>query len=150
MTSKQKCVTHAQATLPRLRELTFGCEVHWNGPKEGFTRVFMGYSEEIDYGTKYAHIVSTDYEYRKGKKWSSSITKTEMLTPVGHTPTLGDWLELLGKKNGGDLQLGEAHIAGVSLYIQPDPTKNFFKFNLATNEPATEKDWDTLAELLNL
>ena len=135
MTSKQKCTLHAQATLPRLRELTFGCEVE----------------SLINDAVPNSYIISD-----RGGICEIEIADCQSFIPldtvkiIGHTPTLGDWLELLGKKNGGDLQLGEAHIAGVSLYIQPDPTKNFFKFNLATSEPATEKDWDTLAELLNL
>ena len=93
MNDKQQVIAHLDQY--RDKTLSFGCEVEWNGPKEGFTRVFMGYSEEIDFGTKYAHIVSTDYEYHKGKKWSSCITKTEMLKPIGHPLTHADLLRAL-------------------------------------------------------
>ena len=98
--SKQKCVTHAQATFSRLQVMEY---------------------KEIE-GSTYGG-------------WK--------------TPTLGDWLELLEKEHHVGFSMRVNNEQELCCYFS-FPDDNPLKFNLATNEPATEKDWDTLAELLNL
>jgi hypothetical protein len=146
MTEQIKAEAYVREQRPALMELTFGCEVEWNGSKEGFTRVFMGYSEEIDYGTKYAHIVSTDYEYRKGKKWSSCITKTEMLKPIGHPIQLNDWLAVLGK-------IGvpvEAYVLEKGLMEVEVNYEAKIYFNLTTGQPNSESDYKAFNEITSI
>jgi hypothetical protein len=145
MTEQIKAEAYVREQRPALMELTFGCEVEWNGPKEGFTRVFMGYSEEIDYGTKYAHIVSTDYEYRKGKKWSSCITKTEMLKPIGHPIQLNDWLAVLELTGDWDCRCKIED--GLMKLFSSEP---IITFNLTTGQPATEADYEAFNEITSV
>jgi hypothetical protein len=129
MTSKQKCVTHAQATLPRLRELTFGCEV----------------AGIIPMGVEVACL--EDGRIAKAKLFSREMKvpyENMKVKIIGHTPTLGDWLELLGRVETIS-KMTISHDADMLHIFSPDIT-----FNLATNEPSTEKDWDVLANLLGL
>ena len=135
MTSKQKCTEHAQATLGRLRELTEGCEVVTESGNRG--AVIYG-------GDKYQKWVLIDGERRQvANKYIRKI--------IGHTPTLGDWLELLGMKYK---ELGDPIYCltcdgelSVFDYKERMDKPVGLNFNLATNEP---DNWDTLAELLNL
>ena len=141
MTSKQKCTEHAQATLPRLRELTFGCEVFT--PNRTL--------HIVDYDTDLSGKV-TRYWCREDRNgYRIEPFKKKSLKIIGHTPALGDWLELLGTiddeyriksidKIRGTLNVGMWHIS--------DCQKNtYLHFSLATNEP---DNWDTLKDLLNL
>jgi len=152
MTEQLKAEAYVRSQRPALMELTFGCEVEWNGPKEGFTRVFMGYLEEIDYGTKYAHIVSTDYEYRKGKKWSSCITKTEMLKPIGHPIQLNDWLAVLRQSIEYSHHYHMYLDGGVAKLIawKNGTDELLFTFNMETGQPATEADYQAFNEIVSV
>jgi hypothetical protein len=138
MTSQEKCVTHVQATLPRLRELTFGCNcIVWRK------------LDRVGYKTN-AIIPHISAEGILGwQDWTNEFFSSDKyeLEIIGHTPTLGDWLELLS--NGlwrRDVQFNNKEL---KVFITHNK-KYVITFNLATNEPSTEKDWDTLAELLNL
>lgn len=168
-TSKQKCIEHAQATLGRLRELTFGCEVELKAYHGSWMKHKVRQeSETLESmcgckGNSLTTQAFTSYKCnlcKKGKswhngmppKWCPDCSKERVVCGyckrkcriIGHTPTLGDWLELLGDKpdemNVWDdgtltLEIGGQH----GIYI--------LTFSLATNEP---DNWDTLAELLGL
>jgi hypothetical protein len=140
MTSQGKCVTHAQATLPRLRELTNGCiflagKVKWQVLSKDDSRLYGDY------------VLSMHAVNGFGSRSFYQEEIEEKFVILGHTPTLGDWLELLGAIK--TLRYDCSKEGDMMLAVREGYTLKMM-FNLATNEPATEKDWDTLAELLNL
>jgi hypothetical protein len=64
---------------------------------------------------------------------------------------LQHWLRVLAKDiDNSNMPLGEVHIAGVSLYVQPDPNRDFFKFNLTTGQPATELDYKAFNDIVGV
>lgn len=150
MTSKQKCTEHAQATLPRLRELTFGQILSLNinhiEPYEAKGKL-CSVNDWSDYGD-YDHYRKTEERktikaawYRGDDHVISEFTPDNYKI-IGHTPTLGDWLELLGEKN---IVLLDVVDGGKTAKLSVGDT--YVTFELSTNEP---DNWDTLAELLNL
>ena len=144
MISKQKCVTHARATFPRLMEKTRGClllcgKVKWQVLNREESALYNDY------------ILSLNAVGCSGSRSFNQGEIEEKFVIIGHTPTLGDWLELIahGVKYQGWKE-PDIHFSGATALRIGAGTPNSIIFSLTKGEPATEKDWDTLAELLNL
>lgn len=134
-TSQQKCIEHAREKLERLRELSFGCEL-FSG--EGDLATFV--TKENQYQTRsFLH-----KGHNRVYQFQKSEFEKDYPTILGHPPRLSDWLELLGDKTYTLSMSGGLWDFANSMSVP------VLKFNLSTGNPATDKDWDTLAELLGL
>lgn len=130
----------ARTKIPELSELSFGC-------------LLKNRHAQLDYEALNVFLGKTNKEIRVFRPSFKTYNNfpTETFEVIGHPIQLQHWLRVLAKDiDNSDLPLGEVHIAGISLYVQPDKTKNFFKFNLITGQPATEADWKALCEVLGL
>ena len=116
--SKQLCTEHAQATLPKDRI---------NQEKLSLTAI-----------ASMCNNTNNDHE----EIWRYCNTRLEEIAFIGHTPTLGDWLEVM--EMGGDYDCRCKIEDGVMKLFSSSP---IITFNLTTGEP---DNWDTLAELLGL
>ena len=148
---QQRCEEYLREQLPELMELSFGCEIDVLVNEIGLESGYVG---------KYK-LLSSNYE-----TITVSGVKTKCLSLrkmcegndwkiIGHPIHLEHWLRVLAINKDGEIDvhsskhLGEAHIAGISLYVQPDPDEDFIKFNLLTGQP-TPESYQPLADLLGL
>lgn len=100
------------AANPSILDLQFGCAVHWQKTKEGFSRIFVNFSEPEKFGKKYSIIASTDNLTSKHVKWGRVAVKTEDLIILGRPIRLTDVLlamEGFGVRrySGGDNRIGD-------------------------------------------
>ena len=156
MNHKQECLDIYYASDVVNKELTFGCELL-----------------RKSYDTKYKVLTDFGFGIRTNSVWVASAVrgsfavnwydteevKKSIITDsqgeqwqiMGHPPTGFDWLRLIALDKDGEVdnhnskKLGAAHIAGKSLYIQPNSEEDFIKFDLITNEPY---DWETLYNII--
>jgi hypothetical protein len=147
MNSKENCLAYAREKLPRLMELSFGCEVRIREKLDTCTHYATAtvihkwiFSDEV---VVRGVFISEEY---KGK--DAVRVPTEYISKIiGHIPQLQDWLELLGGNKGRGLYVDTD---GDVFDIDDEGSPPFLTFNLTTGQPATDEDWNSLAELLGL
>jgi hypothetical protein len=142
MTSQEKCVTHAQAMLTRLNSPCTKCDGsgYYTGSEYGHN------CDGSDRDCQMNCPIEVPVQVGCGCCSATGF--------IGHTPTLGDWLELMAlntDSSDNEILLNSEYLTFRTWTPERHPdTYARILFNLATGEPNTEKDWDTLAELLNL
>ena len=131
-------------------ELSFGCEAILEGGE--VVKLLGGEISSSIYKEDKCELYYL-YDWQHGKSDAHMWCAKKDLEIIGHPIHLEHWLRVLAINKDGEIDvhsskhLGEAHIAGISLYVQPDPDEDFIKFNLLTGQPT---DYEALAPLLGL
>lgn len=133
MTEQQKAEAYVREKLPELMELSFGCEVRWNG-RPYTVQGIGGVSANSELDKGYIQITNhTPYGEAYPHKLDVEI--------IGHPIQLHHWLECLRQKLGRRVYM--------SLHtLEVEDSGFYMQFDKDTGQPATESDYRSFNEIV--
>jgi hypothetical protein len=144
MKEQQKAEAYVREKLPELMELSFGCDVEWQG---------TNYRNGNKYPVRKGKIVTWLSRYGRkmyilrfiGDRDVTDPFREEELKIIGHPIQLQHWLRVLatvGTNIGGYVEDGIWH-------INLDGTLGLMNFNLTTGQPATDLDFKAFNDIIS-
>lgn len=139
MTTKEKVLKAVREAKgnEELMRLSFGCQIII----EGCTEPTRFVCEELRKSGRVWVISGDDENY-------GVCPKPGYVRVIGHQPQLQHWLRLLGE---GEYYFDQEDLyPRIGFWKADKKDKDCVLFNLTTGQPASDKDYDALAELLGI